>query len=301
MQRRITDFNSLVTAEKLNTAHRTMSVPGILSGGVLEVLGTNSLKLNPLSFITPDGVIVIEDAAQTIEFSLGLVAKNYTIIYRHLNEQVTGGSLASIEVLDGLLAQSEFTDATIVGWLKYTGNSDILADSMIYQPRPLQVTGSFSQDKITAPLTYQWIDGAPAPLIAVTEVLDSDGAYTKFFNTSPSIVFNTVKYLPLVVGQFKPQILNVRVRAEYQASLVVTVFDEFGTEYFPTNNAVAYTYDIVTSQVIFQNFVMTLPNLNGSAGFNPGSQYYLKFTTQLNPLKSVSLQRILISDYNLPV
>jgi hypothetical protein len=298
MQRRLIDFGSTVQAGKINEISKTFFMSGILSTTpVIEVARNDAIKINPFRLITPDGIVFIEDETQEIDISLTVDSKNYTIILRHVLSETSGGTAGNIELVEDFAAIDFFDDATVLGWLKYTGGSTPLDSTMIYLPRSLKIlessTDSSSVYSFVPPMNNKWINQGVTTGVIITDGFDGQKLYTSVKNTNTVILTNIVKFIPIVNGKYPPSIIHVTGKADYQANLIVTVFDEHGTEYIPKNNF------IVNSD--WSTFDMKLPNVNGLSVFQPNTTWILKLEFQLNPNKEIKIQSICVSDYNLPV
>jgi len=138
VQKRYTEYGSNLTANQIAQTNKAMFAPNVLDGGRASVLQSDTVRIEALTLISPDGLI-ITDEQKDLVFDLSSSAENYTVVMKHENAQVTGGNLATFETLSGIFGQSELTESVVLLWLVYPGSNVNLDDSMIYQPRTSQV------------------------------------------------------------------------------------------------------------------------------------------------------------------
>lgn len=296
-QSRLIDYGTNVLSSHILDITKAKFASGVLNTTpVLEIVGTSAIKINPYKIITPDGVIISEDQTQTISVSLTPTIKRYTIIVRHVLQKSTGGSSASIELLENLYPFDAFTDATILGWLIYPGSSVVLDSTMLYMPRSLRIQES-SNDltptfQMSAPLSTKWFELNSDPDISVSNVYTSGKAVTRLINNNTIVVKNSIFLIPVVNGEYTPSIIRVTARADYQAAVTITVIDEYGLQYIPGEN--------VISNTDWGIFSIKLANFNGLNVFTPRSTWMIRLSFQLNPLKTIDVQSIAVYDYNIP-
>lgn len=296
-QTRYIDYASSVTSNQINTINKTMSSSGILesTGNILKVVGNTIIRVNPYKIITPDGIIILEDTTQDLTVNLTYSAKNYTIVLRHSVQKISGGNAAYVEVLENLYEMYSFTDATVLGWVIYPGNTVVLDDTMIYLPR-FQKNTEPSVDQaifqMSAPFTQKWYVLNGNADILLSEMYLSGKVFTRVTNTNTIIIRTSSVLIPFVATEYMPSIVRITARADFQAGCIVSIVDEFGVQYNPNNN--------IISNTDWGIFEIKLANFNGLNIFKKNETCYLKLVFQLNPGKTLDIQSVALSDYNIP-
>jgi hypothetical protein len=84
-------------------------------------------------------VLIVEDTAKELVIPNSSYPAEYTIIYQLEDSRVLGGSPAILKSVAGLIHQAAYTDAAVLGWVKYPGGSIPLAISHFIQPARLRV------------------------------------------------------------------------------------------------------------------------------------------------------------------
>ena len=124
--------------------------PGRLEGNDFKVLGADLLGVSAGSCLLPDGIMLIEDADKNLVVPNSSAAVDYTIAYQLEDSRVLGGSPAVLRLISGIYRQEAFTDATVLGWIRYSGGSIPIANSMFIQPTSLKVSPQSNTLSFTA-------------------------------------------------------------------------------------------------------------------------------------------------------
>lgn len=132
-------FGSLIETADMPTVVSNMMEPGRLQGLEFSVGAANILHVSPGSCLLPDGVVLTESKISELVVEASSFPTNYTIIYRLEDTSVIGGSPALLLVIPGIFKQTDYTDATVIGWIMYPGGSAPLNNSFFLQPRPVRV------------------------------------------------------------------------------------------------------------------------------------------------------------------
>jgi hypothetical protein len=132
-------FGDLIDTGDLPTMVSNLMAPGRLAGLDFSVAAADQLSITPGTCLLPDGVLILEDQIKTLLVPNSSFSTSYTVIYRLQDARVLGGSPALLSLLPGLAPQSNFTDATVLGWIQYPGGSVPLQPSQFNQPTSLQV------------------------------------------------------------------------------------------------------------------------------------------------------------------
>jgi hypothetical protein len=97
------------------------------------------MQISAGSCLLPDGVLIIENEIKSLVIPISSLATDYTVIYQLEDTVTLGGSPAILRLLSGIKRQEDFTDATILGWIRYQGGSVPLSSSFFIQPSSLRI------------------------------------------------------------------------------------------------------------------------------------------------------------------
>jgi hypothetical protein len=139
-QQRINIYGSLIDTADLPTMVSSLFQPGRYLGCNFEVGGVNRLRVSPGSALLPDGVLIIEDESKELLIGNSSFAADYTIIYQLDDSRILGGSPATLRATAGITRQSAFTDAVVLGWVRYPGGAIPLSEAHFTQPFHLRVS-----------------------------------------------------------------------------------------------------------------------------------------------------------------
>lgn len=132
-------FGALIETEDMPRALSALSAPGRLEGMDFSVSAADLLQVSAGSCILPDGVVILEDEDREILVNNSSFAADYTVIYQLEDVRVLGGSPAQLRLLAGIHQQDDFTDSTVLGWIKYPGGSIPLSESHFIQPASIRL------------------------------------------------------------------------------------------------------------------------------------------------------------------
>jgi len=139
-QRRINIFGALIDTADLPEMVSHLMAPSRLLGNEFSVAAPDLMQISAGSCLLPDGVLVIESEVKYLVIPNSSLASDYTIIYQLEDTKTLGGSPAILRLISGTKRQSNFTDSTVLGWVRYPGGSVPLSGSMFIQPSPLRIT-----------------------------------------------------------------------------------------------------------------------------------------------------------------
>jgi hypothetical protein len=139
-QRRLNIFGDLIDTADLPEMIANLMSPGRLIGNDFVVAASDLVQISPGSCLLPDGVLVIEDEIKSLVVPSSSLATDYTVIYQLEDTRTLGGSPAILRLLSGIKRQVDFTDGTILGWIRYPGGSIPLSSAFFIQPSSLRVT-----------------------------------------------------------------------------------------------------------------------------------------------------------------
>ena len=138
-QYRYNIYGSMIETGDTPTVISNIFSPGRLLGCEFKVLGADLLGVGSGSCLLPDGVLLIEDAENKLIVPNSSSSVDYTVLYQLEDSRVLGGSPAILRIVSGILRQEDLADATILGWVRYSGSSAPLSDAMFIQPSSLRV------------------------------------------------------------------------------------------------------------------------------------------------------------------
>lgn len=140
-QTRLYDYGRPLQASTQIVANASLCAAGVLFGLELSPLA-GQISMAAGAAITPEGVLVVEDEARTLAFTLTAAVKQYTLFMDHTFGLQSGGSPATYVLEEGLTEQSATATRTVIGWVVYPGGSVALDSSMLYAPASLRVGGA---------------------------------------------------------------------------------------------------------------------------------------------------------------
>lgn len=139
-QSRRNTFGDLIDTADLPDMISNIMSPGRLVGNNFSVAQTDLMQISPGSCLLPDGVLILEDEVQNLVIPSSSLAADYTVIYQLQSTQTLGGSPAILQLLSGIQRQENFTNGTILGWVRYPGGSIPLSSSFFIQPSSLRIS-----------------------------------------------------------------------------------------------------------------------------------------------------------------
>ncbi len=143
-QHRYVDYGTDATAALLKEMLTGLTGKGVLSGGELGVSGTDRIIINPVWLTlyspreTPTGttqnaVLLNEDQPQQLIVPITSTSAAYTIIYRHTDADVSGGTRATLALESGWVLDQNVANGCVLGWVAYPGGAVPLAQQMLIQ------------------------------------------------------------------------------------------------------------------------------------------------------------------------
>lgn len=271
MQKRINVFGDLIETSDLADMSSSLMSPGRLTGMSFEVAASDLLKVKSGSCLLPDGVLIMEDSDKDLVIPSSSYSSEYTIIYQLEDSRVLGASPALLKTVSGIMRQSSYTDATVLGWIKYPGGSIPLADKYLIQPDRLRV------EPTTAMLADTWscpfLDIIRPPIevrgntllrnLALTDITQNQNQYVAFGErcriVSCSLVLNstiaadTFSYLTISLKKGTDTLFSWDTRGTNQGAITL------GTpSYLIKNSSLSYgTFIIENTEVPVFSVVKT--------------------------------------------
>jgi len=140
-QLRLINFGSTADAAKTKTINAQFFGPQVLraSAPFLLAVAPDELQLQPHSVVFANGVVLVEDEIKTFTIPTLPTAVDYTLLYQHIDEDIIGGSVATLELRTGLF--ESLPNSVILGWIRYPGGSVEIDATMIFRAPTGQVQG----------------------------------------------------------------------------------------------------------------------------------------------------------------
>ena len=156
-QSRITIFGDLIDTADMPTVITNILAPGRLVGNDFVVAASDFMQITPGSCLLPNGILVVENETQSLVVPNSSLATDYTVIYQLEDTITLGGSPAILRLLSGAKQQADYTDGTILGWIRYPGGSVPLDAGFFVQPSHLRI--------IQKPDVFYYLNNCPLVLI----------------------------------------------------------------------------------------------------------------------------------------
>lgn len=170
-QRRFVNFGSDASASKVKDMNAALAAPQVLRAPdpFLLVSIPETLVVQPHAIIFESGIILDETEQLSFTVPTTFGSADYTLAYQHVDEDIIGGTAATIELQGGLF--STVDNGVILGWVRYPGGAVPLDGSMVFPNRVGQLRPSSREVAGTGALVVQSPDvtqAAPAALLAQT-------------------------------------------------------------------------------------------------------------------------------------
>jgi len=280
-QRRINIFGDLIDTADMPEMISNIMSPGRLLGNDFIVAASDYMNITAGSCLLPDGVLVIEDEIKSLVIPNSSLATDYTVIYQLEDTRTLGGSPAILRLLSGVKRQQDFTDGTILGWIRYPGGSIPISPSFFIQPSHLRISKSAD--------TFYYMNNCPLTAIRPTtsgwsETIDYvlSEACSRFVNTL-SVPSSYVLRIPFVIPSTgQPRKLVTRLLVDFNC-LVTFSLNLKGTKITlsPNGGLVSNTGTIITRE-------FDIP-LDVSLTWEAGSTAYIEATIDSQPSRGTSI------------
>jgi hypothetical protein len=289
-QQRFINFGDTVLADRINEISTAIVESGVLSGAVFSKLDSETLAVGPSSVMLPT-LLMEESVSTNILIPLTSGAKDYTVVYEHLNQNVQGGVAAQLLLLEGIFSFGDLENTVVLGWVRYPGGSVPLETGFFIEAPKLQISNPTTfPSNIMLPAYLDKIHvQSETPIsgsITQTDVYDKVNfrAYLELENSAASV--QTIQHLfPFIVVTTPPDRLIAEVSAELGANVTIELVAEGGTTFSATNNTISNTSSL------FEFREMTVEDMDDSK-FAPDRPYFVSLTTQLNPGKKAFISLV---------
>jgi len=301
-QKRNIEFGVNVVAEGLQDIVGNLAEPGLLSGAAITIATATTISIAPLAAILDTGILLVEDASQTVTIQNTSAAVDYTVFYSHSIVKTLGGEASVLQVLTGLFT-AEQVSGTIVMWVQYPGGSIPLAANMISQPRRTRLgSGVEKRDEVfIPPIANIWVQQTKSgDLITQNDRWDTTLNRTIMeLQNAGTGIGDITQLIPMIVRDFPPTKLFINLKMDTLTSISVTLLDKDGVEHTPASNLINSilfnnnTSFVDTSVILPVSFISTITTI--------GEPFSLKLFIQLNPATDIQIAGISLTTNADPV
>jgi len=280
-QRRLNIFGDLIDTADLPEMISNIMSPGRLTGFDFIVAASDYMTITAGSCLLPDGVLVTEDETKSLVIPNSSLATDYTVVYQLEDTQTLGGSPAILRLLSGIKRQEDFTDGTILGWIRYPGGSIPISSSFFIQPSHLRIEKRAD--------SFYFLNSCPLNAIksmtpdwteAIEYVLSE--ACTRFTNASilPSVY--TVQFPFVIPSTGQPQKLVTRLLVDFNCLVTFSINLKGSVITLEPNGGLISN----TGTVITREF--NIPS-NDSVEWEAGSTAYIEAEIDAQPSRGASI------------
>ena len=134
-QRRYVNFGTDADSSKVKAINRSLAAPQVLRADdpFMQAVTPDQLVVQPHTVIFESGIILDEDEQLAFTVPTTFASADYTLAYQHVDEDIIGGTAATVELQTGLF--QTLPDSVILGWVRYQGGSVALDNSMLFPAR----------------------------------------------------------------------------------------------------------------------------------------------------------------------
>ena len=149
-QQRLINFGTDADAAKVKEINQQFFAPQVLRATppFLSAIPPDTLQLQPHGVIFANGVVLVEAEIKNFTVPTSFGSADYTLFYEHIDEDIIGGSTATLELRSGLF--ETLPNAVILGWVRYPGGSVPLDGTMLFPASPGQVRGRTTVESVAA-------------------------------------------------------------------------------------------------------------------------------------------------------
>lgn len=280
-QRRLNIYGDLIDTADLPEMIANIMAPGRLMGNDFVVAASDLLQITPGSCLMPDGVLVIENEIKSLVIPSSSLATDYTVIYQLEDTRTLGGSPAILRLLSGIKRQEDFSDGTIIGWVRYPGGSIPLSSSMFIQPSSLRITNNTSEFYYSNSCPLTAIKSNTAGWTESVEYVMQE-ACTRFLNTLGAPSTYNLRFPFTVSSAGQPRKLITRLLVDFNC-LVTFSINLRGTvvSLTPNGGLISNTGTIITRE-------FTVPT-SASLVWDAGTTAFIDVTIDSQPNRGASI------------
>jgi hypothetical protein len=315
-EKRYHDFARFILAEDQNTVQSKFFSPGVLEGCALSVSDDATLlEISAGSAITPDGVVVVNDATRSLSFLPAADPAVFTLVLVHEFDLQQGGRSSILElreIMDGgnpvfgtqvLDEDDEEEEGTVLGWINYPGGAVDLDSTMIFEAPKIRVTTPFLPAQGNVPLDYRALF-MNSPGIAVIPQ-DSDVDQTNSLDGGTSFPISTwtnnhaatTKTLDMVLmanreAHFRPKQILIDITATHALTSMEVRINVDGSE---------TSLDTLVGAFSSEQEVRVDDSLMTDEQALEGVSFGIRLIISIPPTQSITLKRVRVEAGPIPV
>lgn len=296
VQRRIQDYGTLAEALDIKTIIYGLARSTVLQGFRFGIAGMNKLTIFNGIAVTDRGVMIIEDELQDITVPITASAQDYTVMYDHIDEDISGGVPAEIKLANGILSPEDIS-GVILGYIKYPGGAVPLNTGFFLQ-EPEVLLRNFIPNRQNA----DWViplkgngymqTKASGSALTISDIYDELGFYLRIQNnvSGPTLATATFTF-PFKVNNIPYSLFQARMQVGIGATVEFKLIDSMG-------NPADITVAPLSSS---KDFSLYSYNIAKEAIQTPNTIIYLQMLLNISTTKQIKLQGLGLSPYNLPI
>lgn len=296
VQRRIQDFGTLAEASDIKSILYGLARSSVLQGFRFSVGSVDKLRISPGSAVTNQGVLILEDEDAEVSIPITANPREYTVMYYHVDEDISGGVPAELTLEDGILDPQNI-DGVILGYINYPGSA-VPLNSGFFLQEPELVLRNFIPNRKNA----QWIipmkgygymiTSTSGSALSIADVFDGQNFFLRMQNNVNSpILANAVITLPFKVDEFPFSLMQLKMQIDLGSTVEVKILDSVGEIHDVT--AIP-----LSSSPSINLYSLNLPK---EAVQNPNTLIYVQIILNISSTNQVKIQGVGLSPYNLPV
>jgi hypothetical protein len=303
-QKRYINYGATADASGIKGIIRNLVEPGILNGFDLLAVAPNQVQISSGGLVFESGILLEETEIKYVTIPITAASLNYTIVYTHVDEDIVGGSAATLSLVSGLF--DSYADSVILGWVKYPGGSVDVSNNQLYPaPKKNIVAESTMGDKDVylpqqseASGTTASIFGLRATASAIVTSVEYDASHGVVIRYPNSTGGDTTDELwfPFVARSQSPKSIITEFAFSSTVpglSLTTEIWDTLGNQ---VTNVV--TSDDIT--IAADTLVTRTVRMVGGV-FTAGKRYNVKLTLEIPNGEYIKIASVGASTYELPV
>lgn len=297
-QRRVQDYGVLAESSDIKQILFGLARSTVLQGNRFGVAGSSVMRVFSGIAVTNQGVMIVEDEVQELPVPTSTNAQDYTVYYEHVDQDISGGEPAILRIANGIL-NPDGINGVILGYVKYPGGAVPLSSAHFYQEPE-----TFLKNFIPNRENVDWLIPLKGAGYIVTNTANSALTITDYWDTvnlnyslklqnnvvSPNVATATFT-MPFKVGLYPYSLLQAKMQVDLGASVEFKLLDS-------SSSLIDVTTVPLQPQSNFFLYSLSIPT---EAIQNSNDLVYLQMVVNLSSTRSVKLQGLGLSTYNLPV
>lgn len=297
-QRRIKDYGTLAEASDLKDLAFGLSRSTVLQGCRLSVAGTDKIRVYPGIAVTDKGIVIIEDEQIEIEVPSTTNAQDYTVYYKHVYEEISGGSPADLLLEKGLLNPDDIS-GVVIGYIQYPGQA-VPMSSAYFKQEPEIFLKNYLPDRNNV----EWLIPIKGAGYLITSTSGSALTITDYWdptnlkyglkiqnNVVGSALASATFTFPFKVSSFPFALLQAKMQVDLGATVDFKLIDSSG-------DLIDITANPLQAQSDFFLYSLSIPPESVQ---DTNNLVYLQMIINLSTTRKIQIQGLGLSSYNLPL